>query len=252
MDLSLVIPAFIAGILTFLAPCTLPLVPGYLAFISGSSLEDLKNPTKSKKVRLNIFFNGLFFIIGFSAVFILFGTLAGFIGSVALAPYRLWLGRLGGIFIIVFGFFMLNVLKIPFFAIEKTFKPVKIFERGRYFNSFIFGSAFASGWTPCVGPILGSVLLLASTSNTVLQGGFLLSVFSLGLAVPFLTVALVGNLASKGIERFSKYLHLVSIFGGLFLILLGSLMLTGKMPLLISYAYRLLYFINYERLLDYL
>lgn len=252
MDLSLVIPAFIAGILTFLTPCTLPLVPGYLGFISGSSLADLEDLNKSKKARWKIFLNGLFFMLGFSAVFIIMGTLVGFIGATLLVPYRLWIGRIGGIFVIIFGLFMLRVLKIPFLTREKQFTAPAIFKRGKSLNSFILGSAFAFGWTPCVGPILGSVLLLASTSTTAFQGGLMLTVFSAGLAVPFLLIALGIGSASRYIQNVSKYLNVVSIIGGIFLIFLGVLLVTGRIGFLISYGYQIFQFINYDRLLDYL
>lgn len=252
MDFSLIVPAFIAGILTFLAPCTLPLVPGYLGFISGSSLDDLKDPEKAKKARWKIFLNGFFFMLGFSAVFIILGTLVGFIGAALLVPYRLWLGRIGGIFVIIFGLFMLNVLKIPFLTREKQWKVPALFERGKPINSFILGSAFAFGWTPCVGPILGSILLLASTSTSALQGALMLTIFSAGLAVPFLLIAIGIGSASRNIQNISKYLNAVSIVGGVFLIFLGVLLVSGNIGLLISYGYRLLQFINYDRLLDYL
>jgi cytochrome c-type biogenesis protein len=266
---SLAIPAFVAGILTFLAPCTLPLVPGYLGFISGASLEDLKDPEKAKKTRWKIFLNGLFFIIGFSAIFIVMGTLIGFVGAQFLAPYRIWLGRIGGVFVIIFGLFMLNVLKIPFLMRETQFKapvprPIQagipaasrglgtVFERGKPVNSLILGSAFAFGWTPCVGPILGSILLLASTSATALQGGLLLTVFSAGLAIPFLIIAIGISSASQYIQNISRYLNVVSIIGGLFLVLLGLLLVTGNIGILVSYGYQLFRFIEYDRLLDYL
>ncbi len=252
MDLSLIIPAFIAGILTFLAPCTLPLVPGYLGFISGSSLEDLKDPAKAKGARWKIFLNGFFFMLGFSAVFIVMGTLVGFVGGRFLAPYRLWLGRIGGVFVIIFGLFMLNVLKLPFLQREFQIKTPALLGRGRASNSFILGSAFAFGWTPCVGPILGSILLLASTSTSALQGGLLLTVFSLGLAVPFLLIAVGIGSASRYVQNISKYLNAVSIIGGIFLIFLGILLVTDNISLLISYGYRIFQFINYDRLLDYL
>lgn len=252
MDFSLIIPAFFAGILTFLAPCTLPLVPGYLGFISGSSVEDLGDPEKSKKARWKIFLNGVFFMLGFSAVFVLLGTLVGFIGATLLAPYRVWLGRIGGVFVIIFGLFMLNVLKIPFLMREKQIQVPSFFKRGKSTNSFILGSAFAFGWTPCVGPILGSVLLLASTSATALQGGLLLAVFSAGLAVPFLLIAVGIGSASRYIQNISKYLNVVSIIGGVFLIFLGTLLVTGNIGLLISYGYQIFQFVHYERLLDYL
>lgn len=252
MDASLIISAFIAGVLTFLAPCTLPLVPGYLGFISGASLDDLKDPERAKKARWEIFLNGSFFMLGFSAVFIIMGTLVGFVAATFLAPYRLWLGRIGGIFVIIFGLFMLNVLKIPFLNQEKQFKAPAIFKQGKPTNSFILGSAFAFGWTPCVGPILGSILLLASTSTSALQGALMLTIFSAGLAVPFLLIAIGIGSASRRIQNISKYLNVVSVIGGIFLIILGILLVSGNIGLLISYGYKLFQFINYDRLLDYL
>lgn len=252
MDNSLLIPAFIAGVLTFIAPCTLPLVPGYLGFISGASLDDLKDPEKAKKARWKIFLNGFFFMLGFSTVFIVMGTLVGFIGASLLVPYRLWLGRIGGVFVILFGLFMLNVLKLPFLAREKQLGAPALLKRGKPINSFILGSAFAFGWTPCVGPILGSILLLASTTATALQGALMLAVFSLGLAVPFLLIAIGIGLASRYIQNISKYLNFVSVIGGVFLIFLGVLLITQNMGFLISYGYRIFQFIDYDRLLNYL
>jgi cytochrome c-type biogenesis protein len=248
---ALIVPAFIAGLLTFLAPCTLPLVPGYLGFISGSSLADLNDPTKAKRVRWNVFLNGLMFIIGFSVIFIALGTLAGFAGR-ALAPYQLWLTRIGGIFVILFGLFMLNILKIPFLNAETQFKTPKLFQRGRPTNSLILGSAFGFGWTPCVGPILASILLLASATSTALQGAFLLFIFSLGLAIPFLLIALGIGSAARHIAKITKYLNWVSMIGGVFLIFLGILLLTNNTALLISWGYRLFEFINYEELTNFL
>lgn len=278
MEYALLIPAFIAGLLTFLAPCTLPLVPGYLGFISGVSLGDLKNPVKSSGVRLKIFLNGLFFVLGFSAVFILMGTLVGFAGVSLLAPYRMWLSRIGGIFVIIFGLFMLhpvrnplsrlgwyggsrlerlisngvNVFNLSFISRELKLSVSPIFERGKPVNSFILGSAFAFGWTPCVGPILGSILLLASTSTTVFQGALLLTIFSAGLALPFLLIAAGIGSASRYLEKFSGLLSAVLIMGGIFLIFLGTLLLTGNIVLLTSWGYYLFRFLEYDKLLDYL
>lgn len=201
MDFTLVVPAFVAGILTFLAPCTLPLVPAYLGFISGTSAEDLKDPAKLSTMKRRIFLNGVFYVLGFSAIFITFGVLAGFLGS-ALAPYRIWLTRIGGIVVILFGLFMLNVFKIPFLLSEKQLRIPGVLKRGRPISSFALGAAFGFGWTPCVGPILGSVLLLASASATALEGGFLLLVFSLGLAIPFLAIAAGISSASHYVGRF--------------------------------------------------
>lgn len=252
MEFSLILPAFLAGVLTFLAPCTLPLLPGYLGFISGSSLEDLKDPARSGRARWRIFLNGAFFVVGFSVVFVVLGTLVGFVGASLLAPYRVWLGRIGGIFVIIFGLFMLNVIQIPFLTRETHFKAPALFERGRPLNSLILGGAFSLGWTPCVGPILGSILLLASTSTTALQGGFLLAIFSAGLAVPFLLTALAVGHATRYIENLTRFLNVVSVIGGVFLVGLGLLLFTGNVGLLISWGYRLLSFINYDALLNYL
>lgn len=252
MDFSLIIPAFISGLLTFLAPCTLPLVPGYLGFISGTVLEDLKDPVKAARTRWKIFLSGVFFMIGFSVIFISLGTLLGFIGASVIVPYRIWLGRIGGIFVIIFGLYMLNVLKLPFLGQEVKLKTPVIFERGKPINAFIFGTAFAFGWTPCIGPVLGSILLLASTSTTAFQGGLLLAIFSAGLAVPFLAIAIGIGSATKFIGRISKFLNVLSVLGGTFLIFLGILLITGNMAFLISWGYRLFQFIEYGRLLEYL
>ncbi|MCH8741535.1 sulfite exporter TauE/SafE family protein [Patescibacteria group bacterium] len=253
--ITLIIPAFIAGIITFLAPCTLPLVPAYLGFISGTSAEELRDPTKVRSARKKIFLNGLFFMVGVTIIFVLFGTLAGLLGQ-ALAPWRIWLTRIGGIFVIFFGLFMLRALKIPFLTSalskERKFRLPFPIKSGNPFSSALLGSAFAFGWTPCVGPILGAILLLASTSTTAFQGGFLLFVFSMGLAVPFLLIALGVGAAATSIKKITPYLHWVETIGGIFLIILGVLLLTNNYSLLISYGFQLLKFINYERLLDYL
>ena len=188
MDLSLIIPAFLAGILTFLAPCTLPLVPGYLGFISGASHEAPNGAVARRKILLN----GLFYVIGFSLVFITLGILFGLLGVIA-GPYRVWFSRVGGIFVIIFGLYLTGILKLSFLNFlqgEKHFRFTRHLKPGSPVSSLVFGATFAFGWTPCVGPILGSILALAAAKTTVLQGGFMLLVFSAGLAVPFLLVAL--------------------------------------------------------------
>jgi len=252
MEITL-IAAFIAGLITFLAPCTLPLVPGYLGFISGVSSEELKDPKKAKKVRWKIFFNGFFFVLGFSIIFILLGTLIGFLGS-TLAQYQVWLNRIGGIFIIFFGFLLLNVVKIPFLQLDKHIKVPMALKRGKPTSSLILGTAFGIGWTPCVGPVLGAILALATASGTALQGTYLLSVFSAGLAVPFLVIALGIGSAAQYIEKFSKYLKAVSFIGGLFLILLGVLLFMGRFVLILSWGFQIMRFFGFdayeERLLE--
>lgn len=251
MDYHLIIPAFIAGVLTFLAPCTLPLVPGYLGFISGLSFEQLKNP--DRKSRIKIFYNGLFYVLGFSLVFILLGTAFG-LGGAALLQYRFWLSRIGGVFVIFFGLYMLGASRLPvlnFLAFDRKF-DTRALRPGNLLSSFIFGTAFAFGWTPCVGPILGTVLLLASTTSTMSQGTILLAIFSLGLAVPFLIIALAAGSASRYWGKLTKLMGFISILGGLFLVFLGFLLLFDKFGVWLSYAYQLFDFMNYDKLLDYL
>lgn len=251
MEFALIIPAFVAGLLTFLAPCTLPLVPAYLGFISGVDHEMLANPVTAGAARRRIFLNGLAFILGFTLIFIIFGTLAGLLGQV-LVPYRIWLARVGGVLVILFGLFMLGVFKLPFLEADKRMPIFKWLNLGKPSSSFFIGGTFALGWTPCVGPILGSILLLAGTSGTALQGAVLLSVFSLGLSIPFLLIALGYSRATKFIDASSKYLKGISVVGGVFLILLGILLMTDNFGLTIQYGYQLLEFINYDGLLEYL
>lgn len=249
VGLGFVAAAFIAGLLTFLAPCTLPLVPAYLGFISGVSSKDLENPETARQARRKIFLNGIFFILGFSLVFIAFGTLAGVLGQ-GLVPYRIWLTRIGGVLVILFGLFMLGAFNISFLQVDKRLKMPSFLKVGKPSSSLAIGSAFAFGWTPCVGPILGSILLLASTEGSALTGAFLLTVFSSGLAIPFLLVAFGFSHATKYINKISKYLKWTSMVGGVFLILLGILLLTNNFSLLVQYGFQLFGFLNYEALLN--
>jgi len=245
------ISAFIAGLLMFLAPCTLPLVPAYLGFISGVSAEDLKNKATAGGARRRIFLNGLMFIVGFSLVFILFGTLAGFLGQ-SLVIYRTWLARIGGGLVVIFGLFLMGVLDLSFLQSEKRIKIPKFLHIGRPSSSMVMGGAFAFGWTPCVGPILGSILLLASISSTAIEGAVLLAVFSLGLALPFLLIAALFSRATVYIEKISKYLNIISKVGGIFLVILGILLITNNFGILIEYGYKFFDFLNYDKILDYL
>lgn len=251
LGIGIVLSSFVAGLLTFLAPCTLPLVPAYLGFISGVDPKDLENPETAAKARKKIFINGVFFILGFSLVFIIFGTLAGLLGQ-ALVPWRIWLTRIGGAFVIFFGLFMLGVFNLRILNVSKKMKMPKWLVLGKPSSSFIVGSTFAFGWTPCVGPILGSILLLASTSTTALEGALLLTVFSFGLAIPFLVIAFAYSKATRYIDKIAKYTKWVSYIGGVFLILLGGLLITNNFGLTIQYGYQLFDFINYEGLLNFL
>jgi cytochrome c-type biogenesis protein len=252
---ALIIPAFIAGLFTFLAPCTFPLVPAYLGFISGTSHEDLSDPGKAKLARRKMLKNGIFFMIGVTIVFVTFGAFAGFLGQ-ALTPWRLWLTRIGGVFVILFGLIMIGLFRIPFFSslFEKQ-RSVRLpfsAQQGSSWGSMVLGASFALGWTPCVGPVLGSILLLASTSSTILQGAFLLFIFSLGLAVPFLVIAAGFGIISSRISVVYSKLRVVQVIGGIFLLILGILLASGKFGLLVSYGFELLDFLNYDAIYKFL
>ncbi|NQV90707.1 sulfite exporter TauE/SafE family protein [Candidatus Uhrbacteria bacterium] len=254
--ISLIFPAFIAGILTFLAPCTLPLVPAYLGFISGASAKELQDPEKYPGIRRRVFLNGIFYTLGFSAVFVGLGLLFGLGGS-AFAKYEVVLTRMGGAFIIFFGLYLIGILeKIPqlrqVLSAEHRMKLPQSLKPGSPTSSFIFGATFAFGWTPCVGPILGSILFLASSTATAFQGGLLLAVFSLGLAIPFLLIALAIGHASTVIHKLTKVLPYISFIGGAFLIFLGVLLLTDSLSIWLSWTYQFFGVFQYERLLDFL
>ncbi len=248
---DLVIPSFIAGLLTFLAPCTLPLVPAYLTFISGSSIRGLSNKEQVRS-KAKVFTNGLFFVLGFSVVFVLLGLFAGTLGGIFMEG-KVWLSRIGGLFVILFGLMMLEIISIPQLLSERKLNINPNTERrGTYSFSFLLGVVFGSGWTPCIGPILGSILILAGSSSTALGGALLLSVFSLGLAIPFLLIALGVSKAEKIIDRYSGKLGFITKIGGILLIILGIALFTGRMNFFTAEVFQFLEFINYDRLMNYL
>jgi len=247
LSIGFIISAFIAGLVTFIAPCTLPLVPAYLGFLAGVSQEDFADPQKAPAARRRMIFRGVSFVLGFSLIFIAFGALAGLLGQ-SIAPWRDILSRVGGILIILFGLVALGVFNISFFTRERHINiPKPILEHP--LGAFLAGGAFGIGWTPCVGPILGSILLLASTSSTAFTGAALLAVFSAGLAVPFLVVAFAFSRASKWISK-AAHARWLGIVSGVFLIGLGLLLLTGQFALLISWGFEYFGFLEYDGILD--
>jgi len=245
---ALIVPAFAAGLLTFLAPCTLPMVPAYLGFISGASAQEALGG--SARLRYRIFFNGLAFVLGFSVIFILFGVFAGYLGHL-IPGYRLWLTRIGGAFVILFGLFMLGVFNLPLLSREYRMNVKTPFARGSYLNAFGLGAAFGTGWTPCIGPILGSILVLAGTEGTAGSGALLLGVFAFGLSIPFLLAAAALGTAEKAIQRITPYLNAVSMVSGILLVVLGFFLLTNSMGTVIAFMYRLFSFLHYDSLVNY-
>lgn len=254
MELTLIFPAFIAGLLTFFAPCTLPLVPGFLAFIGGASLKDINSGTEQKNARKKIVKNAMYYVLGFSVIFIILGTFFG-IAGVALAQYRTVLTKIGAVLIIFFGLYLMHIFDLKMFSFlnqEKKINFVTKLKPGTPQSSFLLGATFAAGWTPCVGPILGSILVLASTTNTLIGGTVLLAVFSFGLAIPFLLLAIFIGKATDYVKIINKYVGKISFIGGLFLFIIGIMMITNTMSYWTVYIYDLFNFIGYDRLLDYL
>lgn len=249
-DLLLVGATFIAGLLMFLAPCTLPLLPAFLAFISGTNERDLLQLPNIQR-RRRLVKNTLFFSLGFSVIFISFGIAVGWLGS-KLGDYRLLFTKLGGVMVILFGLFMLGALKFKPLRREYTFPMPKRLQPGQPLSAFLIGGTFALGWTPCIGPVLATVLLVAATTNTAFYGGFLLTIFSIGLAIPFMVTALLYAEVQPLFER-SKYLgKAVYLVGGAFLIFIGLLLLTDNFGLMVEYGYQLFDWFGFEALFDYL
>ncbi len=230
LSLPLLIGSFTAGVLMFLAPCTLPIVPGYLAFIAAVPRGASGRGLKSK-----VFFNALAYVIGFSIVFILLGTFAASIGA-ALGPWRYYVAQAGGLLIILFGLTMLGIFRIPFLSREFHLRLPSFLTLGRPESSFLIGVLFALGWSPCIGPLLGSILFLASVSATAGQGALLLAIFSLGLAIPFLVLALALERSQQVVAGMSRASGVLSIIGGVILVVLGLLMLTNNMGLIVQWS----------------
>jgi cytochrome c-type biogenesis protein len=232
--------AVLAGLFSFLSPCVLPLVPAYVGYLSGATVT-AEGVTMSG--RRDTFLHALGFVLGFSLIFILLGVTAWSIGDL-LFSYLPWLSKIGGIVLIVLGLALMGVFTLPFLYAEKRIE-VKVNPSLGYFSSFVMGLFFGAGWTPCVGPMLGGILLLASQASTAAQGALLLTAYSLGLGVPFLLVGAAFDAASDTIRRLNRGTRWISIASGLILVLLGVAMLTGQLQLLARYGA----FIDLESLL---
>jgi len=214
--------AFAAGLISFLSPCVLPLIPGYISFISGASLNELLARKKINLIPL------ILFSLGFSFVFIIFGAAASFLGQILLQNSQT-LRIFAGLVIIVFSLQLLGILNISFLNFEKKIYTKK---NTNIWFSFVVGMAFGFGWTPCIGPILGSILALASTEETIFKAIILLSFYSLGLAIPFV---LSGYLMQRFLmfsKNFKKNINLVSKIGGFILLITGVLILTNQLQVL--------------------
>jgi cytochrome c-type biogenesis protein len=229
-SLPLPIAAFVAGVLSFLSPCVLPLVPGYVSLISGASVEDLQSP--DRRMFRTVMLHSVTFILGFSLVFVALGAGATLVGEFA-NQYHTWLSRIAGTVVIIFGLHLTGILKIKALYADKRLHDVK--GSASAFGSFAVGFAFAFGWTPCIGPILATILFLASGQGTVLKGVVLLAIYSLGLAVPFLLTSLGVDRFLSFYGRFRRHLHTVEVISGVLLIAVGVLIFMNNLKLLSGY-----------------
>lgn len=229
-NLPLPAAAFVAGLISFLSPCVLPLVPGYVSLISGVGVEELKS--QEGQLFRKVMLNSAAFILGFSVVFITLGAISTEVGQF-LAMYKSLLARVAGAVIIVFGLHLTGIFQIKALLADTRLHSLK--GGSSAWGAFVIGFAFAFGWTPCVGPILAVVLGFAAAQDTVFKGIFLLAIYSAGLAVPFL-------LTSLGIERFLKFynrfkfhMHAVEVASGVLLMFLGGLLVLGRFAMISGY-----------------
>jgi cytochrome c-type biogenesis protein len=229
-NLPLPLAAFVAGLLSFLSPCVLPLVPGYVSLISGASVEDLQ--TQERRLLGTVMLHSITFVLGFSVVFIALGAVATSVGQLV-NEYHSLLSKVAGIVVIIFGLHLTGLLKIKALYADKRMHEVK--GGSSPFGSFVVGFAFAFGWTPCIGPILATILVLASAQGTVLKGIILLAVYSMGLAVPFLLTSLGVDRFLAFYGRFRRHLHTVEVCSGILLIAIGVLIFLNNLKLLSGY-----------------
>jgi len=226
-NLPLPIAAFVAGLISFLSPCVLPLVPGYVSLISGAGVEELKS--KEGHVLRKVMLNSAAFIIGFSIVFITLGAISTEVGQL-LSRYKSLLAQVAGVVIIIFGLHLTGIFQIKALLADARLHSLK--GGSTPWGAFVIGFAFAFGWTPCVGPILGVVLGFAATQDTVIKGIFLLAVYSAGLAVPFLVTSLGIERFLKFYNRFKFHMHAVEVASGVLLIALGALLVLGRFTII--------------------
>lgn len=214
--------AFFAGVVSFFSPCVLPLVPSYLIFLSGATISNFGDLAQAKHKKA-VLIHSCSFIVGFSLVFIALGISSSFLGGL-LMEYQKWILRIGGLLLVIMGLNSLNILKIPLLNREKMIhlsdRPIGLL------GSFAIGITFSLGWTPCIGPILSSILIIASTTNAIAKGVWLLSLYSLGLAVPFFVAALLVDRLMSFLQKHGYVMKYSSIVIGLMLVVIGILLMT--------------------------
>jgi len=225
-----VIAAFGAGVVSFLSPCVFPLVPGYLSYIAGTTAREAQ---REGAARWRVTAHALFFVLGFALIFALLGAAASSVGAV-LSGHKLLLERVAGVMLILFGLFLARLVPLPV-----LFQERRAHVAGRepaLLRSALVGAAFGAGWSPCIGPILGSILALAAAGTTLAQGVLLLLIYALGLGVPFILVGLVIDRAGPVVRRINRYTGPISILGGAIMVVTGMLILSGRLAQLANYA----------------
>lgn len=218
--------AFGAGLLSFFSPCIIPLLPAYFSFITGVSVEELLDRQKDSSLKRQIIISTSMFILGFTLVFVLMGFSATAAGGL-FSKFGNYLRIIGGIVVIILGIHLTGLFQIKFLQMEKRIhlkqKPVHML------GAFFAGNAFAAGWTPCIGPILGSILVIAGSQETMAQGGYLLLIYSLGLAIPFFVLSFFIHFLLSFMQKTRKFIKFLNIFAGIFLILLGIVLIADKL-----------------------
>lgn len=220
--------ALLAGVLSFFSPCILPLIPAYFSFISGYSLEEL-TAVKSAALRNRVIYTTILFILGFSTVFVLLGASASFLGGL-MSQYKDYIRIIGGAVIILLGLHLTGIVRVRGLDIEKRIqlkeKPLHLF------GTFLIGMAFGAGWSPCIGPLLGAILIMAGNQETVGQGMILLGVYSLGLAVPFMVLSIFINFLLRVISKMTRVIKILHPAAGILLIIMGLFLVTDNLNLL--------------------
>jgi cytochrome c-type biogenesis protein len=217
--------AFVAGLLSFFSPCVLPLIPAYFTFITGFSIEELTEEYNSE-IRKKVFLSTFLFVLGFSLVFILMGASASYLGNL-MYTYKKLIRIIGGILIIILGIHLTGLIRIPGLDFEKriTLEKKPLHSLG----TLIIGMAFGAGWSPCIGPLLGSILIIAGSQETVWQGVLLLGIYSAGLALPFIIISIFINFLLIFIKKATKVLKYVNVVAGVVLIVVGLILVSNKL-----------------------
>lgn len=221
--------AFVGGILSFISPCVLPLIPGYLSFVSGVSMEEFRSGTATASSRWQVLSASLAFVAGFSLVFVALGASASAIGEFLMSRLPL-LGKLAGVLLVIFGLHTMGVFRLRFLEAEKRVHTQR--KPAGLVGAMLVGIAFAFGWTPCIGPILGGILVIAGSRETVGEGVQLLAVYSAGLGIPFLLTSLAVNRFFGASARIRRHYHAIEVVSGVLIIAIGVLIFTNQFTII--------------------